>query len=236
MYIDLRPSQACHSKVMHRKEVTHSDGSYEKKSCWRAWLKRWDKVKIPWYTHRLMHRKRVTCELHDNYFHLMTIKHAIPKILSGRLNYYITRYRQEVSEFGDKTSWWEDVGMRTCPKEARPPSPRLSSPGERERHTAMSGGAGKVNMLQSLFSLQLPLTVKPWVTLSNLSNKVRGIFFHHTTCESTRDTLTSSAAYQGDNTVSVAQGGTATPGATKQLLPPDRVFKRNIYLYIHKIN
>ena len=32
-------------------------------------------------------------------------------------------------------------------------------------------------------------------------------FFHHTTCESTCDTLTSSAANQGDNTVSVAQGG-----------------------------
>ena len=45
------------------------------------------------------------------------------------------------------------------------------------------------------------------------------------------DTLSSSAANQGDNTVSVDQGGTATPGATKQLLPPDRVFKRNIYLY-----
>ena len=55
-------------------------------------------------------------------------------------------------------------------------------------------------------------------------------------CESTCDTLSSSAANQGDNTVSVAQGGTATPGATKQLLPPDRVFKRNIYLYIHQIN
>ena len=27
-----------------------------------------------------MHRKRVTCELHDSYFRLMTIKHAIPKI------------------------------------------------------------------------------------------------------------------------------------------------------------
>ena len=27
---------------------------------------------------------------------------------------------------------------------------------------------------------------------------------------------------RGDNTVLVAQGGTATPGATKQLLPPDR--------------
>ena len=36
--------------------------------------------------------------------------------------------------------------------------------------------------------------------------------------------ITSSAANQGDNTVSVAQGGTATPGATKQFLPTDRVF------------
>ncbi len=58
------------------------------------------------------------------------------------------------------------------------------------------------------------------------------IYFHHTTCGSTCDTLASSAANQGDNTVSVAQGGTATPGATKQLLPPDRVFK-NIYIYIY---
>ena len=61
-------------------------------------------------------------------------------------------------------------------------------------------------------------------------------FFHHTTCESTCDTLASAAANQGNTTVSVAQGGTATPGATEQLLPPDRVFKRNIYLCIHKIN
>ena len=39
-------------------------------------------VKIPVYSHRLMHLKRETCELHDSYFCLMTIKHAIPKILS----------------------------------------------------------------------------------------------------------------------------------------------------------
>ena len=58
------------------------------------------------------------------------------------------------------------------------------------------------------------------------------LYFHHTKCESTCDTLSSSATNQGDNTVSIAQGGTATPGATKQLLPPDRVFKRNIYKYI----
>ena len=40
------------------------------------------------------------------------------------------------------------------------------------------------------------------------------IFFHHTTWESTCDTLASSAANQGDNTVSVAQGD------------------RNIYIYM----
>ena len=61
------------------------------------------------------------------------------------------------------------------------------------------------------------------------------IFFFFS-CESTCDNLASSAANQGDNTVSVAQGGTATPGATEQLLPPDRIFKRNTYLCIHKIN
>ena len=37
---------------------------------------------------------------------------------------------------------------------------------------------------------------------------------------------------RGDNTVSVAQGGTATPGATKQLLPPNRVLKE-LYIYIY---
>ena len=26
LHIDLRPGQTCHSKVMHRKEVTHSNG------------------------------------------------------------------------------------------------------------------------------------------------------------------------------------------------------------------
>ena len=39
---------------------------------------------------------------------------------------------------------------------------------------------------------------------------------------------------RGDNTVPVAQGGTATPGATKQLLPPDRVLRESyIYIYIY---
>ena len=63
------------------------------------WLMKWDKVKkVPLYTHRLMHRKRVTCELHDSYFRLMTIKHAIPRIewaIEWALNYYITQSRQK---------------------------------------------------------------------------------------------------------------------------------------------
>ena len=63
---------------IHRKEVTHSDGSYEKK--YDNIADNMGQGKIPWYTHRLMYRKRVTCELHDSYFCLMTIKHAIPKI------------------------------------------------------------------------------------------------------------------------------------------------------------
>ena len=57
-------------------------------------------------------------------------------------------------------------------------------------------------------------------------------FFDHT-CESiSAANLASSAANQGDNTVSVAQGGTATPGATEQLLPLDRVFKK-IYISMY---
>ena len=73
------------------------------------------------------------------------------------------------SEFGDqlvRRCWDENMSQWGWA-----PGPRLSSPGEQERHTAMSGGAGEVSMLQSLLSLQLPLTN------TNLSNKVRGIFF-----------------------------------------------------------
>ena len=46
------------------------------------WLMKWDEVKkeIPLYTHRLTHWKRVTFELHNSYFPLMTITQAIPKI------------------------------------------------------------------------------------------------------------------------------------------------------------
>ena len=38
------------------------------------------KKKFSLCSHKVMHRKRVTCELHDSYFRSMTITHAIPKI------------------------------------------------------------------------------------------------------------------------------------------------------------
>ena len=76
-YFDILPGQKCHSKVMHRKEVTHSNGNYERKSRGRKLADEMGRAKkFPWYTHRLMHRKRVTSELYDS---LLTIKHAIPK-------------------------------------------------------------------------------------------------------------------------------------------------------------
>ena len=41
---------------------------------------KWDEVKkIPLYSHRLTHRKRVTSEPDDSYFRSMTITQAIPK-------------------------------------------------------------------------------------------------------------------------------------------------------------
>ena len=71
--------------------------------------------KFPWYTHRLMHRKRVTCELHDSYFRLMTITHAISKI-EWALNHYITQLSFSPSGVasGVAASWrWDVVGKAT---------------------------------------------------------------------------------------------------------------------------
>ena len=65
---------------MHRKEVTHTGGSYERKSHGRKLADEWDEVKkIPLHSLRLTHRKRVTTELDDSYFRSMTITQAIPK-------------------------------------------------------------------------------------------------------------------------------------------------------------
>ena len=114
-----------------------------------------------------MHRKRVTCELHDSYFRSMTIKHAILKIeWAIELLYNLVKTgSQSVLE---TRSWRKDVVEKASTQQkAGPPDLRLSNPEERERHNAdgyKSGG----QYVAVLFGLQLP---------RNLSNKVRGIFF-----------------------------------------------------------
>ena len=52
-------------------------------------------------------------------------------------------------------------------------------------------------------------------------------------CESTCNTLPSSATNQSKNTFSVAQGYTATPGATQQLLSLDMVLKNYMFIYVY---
>ena len=72
----------------------------------------WDKVKVPLCQYRLMHRKRVTSELHDSYFHLMTIKHSISKIqwaIVWALNYYLTQLSSS-----PRSSWQLPVEFQTA--------------------------------------------------------------------------------------------------------------------------
>ena len=69
--------------------------SYGKRLHRRAWLTIWDKVKIPRCSHKLMHRKRVTCELHDSYFRSTMIKHAVPK--TAEVAYSIGQLWEEIA-------------------------------------------------------------------------------------------------------------------------------------------
>ena len=93
--------------------------------------------KIPWYTHRLMHRKRVACELHDSYFRLMTIKQAIPKTeWSIKLLYNSVKTGRSI-KLSHRASGWAS--------------------GERERHNADGHKSGG-QYVSVLFGLQLPLT------------------------------------------------------------------------------
>ena len=119
----------------------------------------------------------------------------------GALSYYITWWRQEVRSVwrpdpleircgresqhlaegasgppirnletrpvGEKMLDWG-----TCPREAGPQGPRLSSPGERERNAIMTNRVG-VNILQ--FCL-----VYNSLLHTTLSNKMSGIFFYKT--------------------------------------------------------
>ena len=87
--------------------------------------------------------------------------------LSGRLNYYITRWRQEVR------SWSSDELETRCGREiqqkAEPPGLRLSIKRTRTTHGYVRRGWWS-QYVAVFVRLKLPLTRKAY-------NKVRGIFF-----------------------------------------------------------
>ena len=98
LYFDLRPGPKCHSRWCTGRKWHIPMAVRRGNRVGGNWLMKWDKLKIPWYSHRLTHRMRVTSELHDSYFRLMTIKHAISNI-EWTLNYYITQSRQKLRQF-----------------------------------------------------------------------------------------------------------------------------------------
>ena len=90
----------------------------------RNWLMKWDELKkFPWYTHSMLHRKRVTSEMHDSYFHLMTIKHSISKI-EWASNEYITQLSSMSQGVAD--SWSRYVVGKATPGRGGPREPRWS--------------------------------------------------------------------------------------------------------------
>ena len=143
--------------------------SYGKKSRRRAWLTIWNKVQS---------RGTVTdwCPGREWPVNCMTVisawwrsnmpfqwrrKWHIPMasygdILSGWLNYYITRWRQEVSQF-----WRPEVGDKPAlSRKLGPQAPGWAS-GERERHSSDGHKSGG-QYVAILFGLQLPLTHNPF--------------------------------------------------------------------------
>ena len=101
---------------MHRREGTYSDGSYERKSRGRKLADEMGrgKNKIPLYTHRLTHRKRVTSELHDSFFLTMTITQAIPKI--AEVKHLDRQISEEIAEAWRRvhiTAWEFEGNIRS---------------------------------------------------------------------------------------------------------------------------
>ena len=105
---------------------------------------------IPRYSHKLMYRKRVTCELHDSYFRSMMIKTCHSKDggscifrwpFMGRdwvgvellYNSVHRKFNQlEIRWVGEQKSWRNDAVEKTAPGRRGPRDPRLSSWGSDE--------------------------------------------------------------------------------------------------------
>ena len=153
------------------------------------WLMKWDKV-IPMVHYRVMHRKRVTSELHDSYFRLMTIKYSISKIEWASNDYIIELSSTsqlnwalvQVEFDAQGGSWVEDRTelLTKCGREShiRPKGPlgpdewalglQLSSTKERERHnvTVITVGSRYYSLYSISSSLSHATLEQPFRTLA----------------------------------------------------------------------
>ena len=148
--------------------------------CGWVWLTIWDKVKSH-STVRLMHQKRVTCELHDSYFRSMKIKHAIPRTaevihpngqLWGDIEWAIELLYNSVKA-GSQLVRRPDPLVTKCGRGSQHPAERASgwAVQEKENDTQLCPeGLGR-SICCSLCSASNSLSH------TTLSNKVRGIFF-----------------------------------------------------------
>ena len=129
-----------------------------------------------------MHWKRVTCELHDSYFRSMTIKHAIPRTAEvthpdGQLwrdIEWAIELLYNLVKTGSLLVWRPDPLVTRCGRESQHPAewaprPPVEQHQENGKETLMAIRVG-VNMLQFC-------SVSNSLSHTNLSNKVRGIFF-----------------------------------------------------------
>ena len=91
LYFDLRPSP----KMLFQGDTPEGSDTFQWPVIERDRVGLWYGTR--WRSHcatTVMHRKRVTSELHDSYFRLITIKHPISKIqwaIVWALNYYLTQ-------------------------------------------------------------------------------------------------------------------------------------------------
>ena len=123
----------------------------------------WDKVKIPLCHYRVMHRKRVTSELHDSYFRLMTIKHSISKIEWASNDYKIQLSSSSSGErcgresharpkgLGALMNWGPEKMLIRCSKESQHPAewtPGLRLSIRRTRKTQRDGHKFGIKILQ----------------------------------------------------------------------------------------
>ena len=136
--------------------------------------------KIPRYSHRVMHWKRVTCELHDSYFRLMTIKHAIPETaevthsngqLWGDIEWAIELLYNSVKTGSQLVFWRPDPLVTRCSRGSQHPAEWAP------RHPVEHQENGKETLMVIRVGVNMFCSVSNSLSHTTLSNKVRGIFF-----------------------------------------------------------